>query len=158
MIQNIDRVAVNPNRKLITPESGDPFYATVEWADNPTQTGTIINKTKLDEILAATGTTGGTKSAFTLEQAGFELLDGAVIRFKIHVRNIPPFTINVNSTGDIPVVNMKGAPTKSYPEDTWFSAIYNSVTGNFQLLGDGSDAKQRTIYEIFMVKNYGLKG
>lgn len=34
-------------RVLITPESGDPFYAKIEMADNPTQDGTPLNMTTL---------------------------------------------------------------------------------------------------------------
>lgn len=40
-----DRIPTLPNRKLITPENGTAaFYATVEFADEPTQAGTLINK------------------------------------------------------------------------------------------------------------------
>ena len=42
-----DRVAVNPGRVLIAPESGSPYYATLTRADNPTQEGTPLNKNSL---------------------------------------------------------------------------------------------------------------
>jgi hypothetical protein len=40
-----DRLPQNPGRVLITPEDGgQPFYATIERADNPTEVGTPLNK------------------------------------------------------------------------------------------------------------------
>ena len=42
-----DRVSVNPGRVLITPESGEPYYATLERADNPSVVGTPLNKANL---------------------------------------------------------------------------------------------------------------
>lgn len=43
-----DRVPQNPGRVLITPEGGGvPYYATVQWADNPVEAGTPINKAAL---------------------------------------------------------------------------------------------------------------
>lgn len=52
-----DRVSVNPGRVLITPESGNPYYATMTRADNPTQEGTPLNKNTLlkDETAAKIG-------------------------------------------------------------------------------------------------------
>lgn len=43
----IDRVSTNPGRVLITPESGEPYYATLTRADNPTVEGTPLNKSTL---------------------------------------------------------------------------------------------------------------
>lgn len=54
----MDRVAANPGRMRITPESGDPaFYATLEMADNPSVVGTPLNKANLltDETATAIG-------------------------------------------------------------------------------------------------------
>jgi hypothetical protein len=54
-----DRNAANPNRYLITPESGAPYYATIQRADNPTEEGTPYNKISVlrDETAAALGLT-----------------------------------------------------------------------------------------------------
>lgn len=50
----IDRVSANPGRVLITPESGEPYYATLTRADNPTVEGTPLNKsTFLTDATAA---------------------------------------------------------------------------------------------------------
>ena len=42
-----DRVSASPGRVLITPESGDSYYATITRADNPSVEGTPINKNTL---------------------------------------------------------------------------------------------------------------
>lgn len=42
-----DRIPTKPNRVLITPETGQPYYATVTRADEPTQEGTALNKASL---------------------------------------------------------------------------------------------------------------
>ena len=49
MINIKDRVpdVGKANRKLITPESGDPFYAKVEYADDPIFAGTPLNRVTL---------------------------------------------------------------------------------------------------------------
>lgn len=47
-------------RVLITPESGEPFYAKIQMADNPTEAGTPLNKANLltDATAAALGLAG----------------------------------------------------------------------------------------------------
>ena len=56
----IDRVSANPGRVLITPESGEPYYATLTRADNPTVEGTPLNKsTFLTDATAALFGLGG---------------------------------------------------------------------------------------------------
>lgn len=39
-----DRIPTQPNRKKITPENGSAYYAAVEYADNPVESGTPVNK------------------------------------------------------------------------------------------------------------------
>lgn len=49
-----DRVPTKPNRFLFTPEGGgEPFYAVMTRADEPTQEGTPINKELLDNMTQA---------------------------------------------------------------------------------------------------------
>lgn len=56
----IDRVSANPGRVLITPESGEAYYATLTRADNPTVEGTPLNKsTLLTDATAALFGLGG---------------------------------------------------------------------------------------------------
>ena len=47
MINIKDRIPGSPNRKLITPEGGSPFYAVVTHADAPAEPGTAINRASL---------------------------------------------------------------------------------------------------------------
>ena len=45
MIDVLDRVPEQANRKLITPEDGQtPYYATVTYADAPIEAGTPLNR------------------------------------------------------------------------------------------------------------------
>ena len=55
-----DRVSTYPGRVLITPESGEPYYATLTRADNPTVEGTPLNKENLlsDSTASAYGLDG----------------------------------------------------------------------------------------------------
>jgi len=52
-----DRVPTYPNRMKITPETGDPYYATVERADNPSVVGTPVNARNLNAMQEASGLT-----------------------------------------------------------------------------------------------------
>ena len=130
MIANKDRVPTKPNRKLITPEVGDPFYAKVEWADEPTENGTIINKAKLDELLAASGTTSGTASALTLAQSGFTLTDGDVVRIKLHVDSGVTPTLNINGTCAKAVKTAQSGEVFGYfngKAGVWYELIYSAA-------------------------------
>ena len=51
----VDRVPTNPNRMKITPETGSPYYATVERADNPSVEGTPVNAANLNAMQETTG-------------------------------------------------------------------------------------------------------
>lgn len=51
----VDRVPTNPNRMKITPETGSPYYATVERADNPSVEGTPVNARNLNAMQDAAG-------------------------------------------------------------------------------------------------------
>ena len=53
----IDRQTKFPNRVLITPETGEPFYATVTRADEPTVAGTPINAAALNQLVNKYGDT-----------------------------------------------------------------------------------------------------
>ena len=51
----VDRKSRYPGRVRITPEEGEPFYATVTRADNPTVAGTPINAASLNELVNKAG-------------------------------------------------------------------------------------------------------
>lgn len=53
----VDRQPKYPNRVLITPETGEPFYATMIRADEPTVAGTPINATNLNKLVSKYGDT-----------------------------------------------------------------------------------------------------
>lgn len=49
----IDRQAKEPNRVLITPESGSgAYYATIQRADHPTAAGTPLNAATFNKMVA----------------------------------------------------------------------------------------------------------
>lgn len=47
-----DRVPQKPGRVKITPESGTPYYATMERADEPVEVGTPLNAKNFNEMVA----------------------------------------------------------------------------------------------------------
>ena len=53
----VDRKSKYPGRVLITPESGEAFYATMVRADEPTAPGTPINASSLNELINRNGDT-----------------------------------------------------------------------------------------------------
>ena len=55
-----DRISSHPGRVLITPETGDPFYATLSMADGPVEEGTPLNKETFlpDDVASALGLEG----------------------------------------------------------------------------------------------------
>ena len=155
-----NRTPTKPGRVLISPESGEPFYGTVIRADEPTDEGCPIDKVTLDELLAASGETQGTASALTLEQSGFQLVDGATVRFRLHTRSGAMPTLNISGTGAKSIIQQNGKPMKAgIAAGTWLTVIYSEALGNFILQGSGGDdififgksVNQVTSYEWFTV-------
>lgn len=105
------------------------------------QEGMSVDKTAMDECLAASGTTAGSASAYTLAQTNFVLFDGALIRFKLHVDSGATPTINVNGTGAKAIMQTKYKPLRAgIPAGTWLSAIYSTTLGFFLLQGSNSES------------------
>lgn len=52
-----DRQSRYPGRVKIEPESGEPFYATITRADNPTVPGTPVNAAALNQLVNKNGDT-----------------------------------------------------------------------------------------------------
>lgn len=156
MIQHVDRVpgVGKTNRKLITPEGGGtPYYATVAFADDPTAAGTPVNKLMLDEMLAGSGTTTGTGDTLVLAQPGFILADGATVRIKTHLIVNKGATLNVQSTGAKPMLDILGKRFK-IASGSWVTLTYNGTTGNFILQGSGGGAtKQNKTYSMYLNKD-----
>lgn len=117
---------------------GNVIYrnARLELANRVVTPGTPINKVALDEILAASGVTGGTSTAYTLAQENFALSDGAKVRFRLHAATGSGATLNVNGTGAKPLRDMMGAPMASgIPAGAWIEANYSAATGAYVLSG-----------------------
>ena len=149
MIDVIDRVPGDPNRKKITYEgSGDVVYATVEYADNPITVGTPINRALFQSIatdyVRAPGyvTTSGTDTAYTvtLSPAPSAYVDGLRITIVVHETNGANATLNVNNFGAIPLKNKFGSALqrKLLKADMPYEFLYRN--GNFILMGEGSGA------------------
>ena len=51
-IEFVDRVSTYPNRYLVTPENGTPYYVVLERADEPTTVGTALNAATLNKLAA----------------------------------------------------------------------------------------------------------
>jgi len=151
-----NRVPTKPNRVLITPEGGTAFYGTITRADEPTDVGCPIDKVTLDEMLAASGTTAGTATSLTLAQPGFQLADGATIRFKLHVDSGATPTINVNGTGAKALMATKYKPMRTTFAGTWVTAIYSSSLGFFVLQGSNNATNLRFGNEVGQISDFEL--
>lgn len=129
MINHGDRIPTQPGRRQIVPEDGSPsFFATVSFADNPTNEGALVNKAMLDEFLSASGVTTGTAAALVLAQTGFTLADGAPIRFKLHI-DTNGGTLNVQNTGAKPLcaVSRSGVASFTGKAGMWIQVIYSQT-------------------------------
>lgn len=82
-----DRQPTKPNRVLITPESGSPFYATMTRADEPTEEGTALNKFNLlkDETAEALGLTPD-----AVPDDAFAMINSAKIEMHLLWENASP--------------------------------------------------------------------
>lgn len=149
-----DRIPTYAGRVTLTPVAGQTDTYTLTMADSPTEAGTALNKALFDFTMAAIGTTAGTANALTLAgDGGFTLVDGATIRFKLHVKSGSAPTINVNGTGAIALKTPDGDFMPETPAGAWLSATYSSTLGFF-VCAAGNAAKPDYIPE-YMV---GLMG
>lgn len=109
---------------------------TLELANKIAQNGTPVNAAALNEMLAASGTTGGASTAFTLAQEGYYLFDGAPIRIRLHTASGTRATLNVNGTGAKLLVNATGNPAPSgLPEGVWITATYSLLYDAYVVTG-----------------------
>lgn len=98
--------------------------------------GTPISKAALDEMLAASGVTAGTATAYTLAQDEYTLFDGAPVRFRLHVASGDGATLNINGTGAKPLRDMMGAAMPGgITAGTWLTAYYSAAAGAYVLAG-----------------------
>lgn len=136
--------------------------ATIEMTNPVVTQGMAVDKQAMDECLAASGTTAGSATAYTLAQSGFALFDGAPIRFKLHVDSGATPTINVNGTGAKKLMMDKNRPMRAgIAAGTWLTAVYSSTFGFFVLQGSneetsryGKGAGKISSYELMMVGHW----
>ena len=109
--------------------------------------GTAVNKQLLDELLAASGTAGGTTSALTLAQDGFALVDGAVVRMKSTYNLAGGATLNVNGTGAKHIYTSWGEEVDTgIIAGVWMVLIYSSALDGYVIVNQ--TRKRKVITEI----------
>lgn len=109
-----------------------------------TQEGMPVDKVAMDEVLAASGVTAGSATAYTLAQSNFVLFDGALIRFRLHVDSGATPTLNVNGTGAKKLMMDKYKPMRAgIAAGVWLTAVYSQTLDFFLLQGSGSGATAR---------------
>ena len=124
--------------------------------------GMPVNKAAMDECLAASGTTAGSATAFTLKQDNFALFDGALVRIKLHVDSGATPTLNVNGTGAKKLMQSKTKPFRAgIPAGTWVTFVYSSDFDFFLQQGSsatkgtfGNETGQVSEYELAMAQFY----
>lgn len=153
--------AVIPRYNIVSP-TGAIIAENVEInLKNPIlQQGMPINKEVMSECLAASGTTEGTSTNYLLNQPGFSLVDGAIVRFKLHVDSGATPTLNVNGTGAKALMQNKNKPMKAgISAGLWLTAAYSLTLDFFVLQGSGvednlkfgSGIDKISSFEMFMV-------
>jgi len=123
--------------------------------------GTVFSAQVLNEMLAASGICGGTAAALTLEQENFQLVDGAVIRFRLQHKPIPApdVTIEIPPFAPTPIRTARGKALRGAAAGSWVTAVYSEPLGFFVLQGDGSDASsQRTFFHRLMTNTLNVRG
>lgn len=130
---------------------------------NPVVTnGMPFNKAVADEMLAASGVTDGTASELTLAQPNFQLVDGALVRLKLHVDSGATPTLDINGTGAKALMQSKTKPFKAgIPAGTWVTFIYSSDFDFFLQQGSGLGSKltfgnepgQKSSFEMIFCAN-----
>lgn len=119
--------------------------------------GMPVDKAAMDECLAASGTTGGSATAFTLVQPNFALFDGALVRIKLHVDSGATPTLNINGTGAKALMQSKTKPFKAgIPAGTWVTFVYSSDFGFFLQQGSGGGSNLRFGNEPGQISSFEL--
>ena len=152
-----DSVAV-PRYDLVAPDGTVVATNVALTLKNPiVQQGMNVDKVAMDECLAASGTTEGTASAFTLAQDNFALFDGALVRIKLHVDSGATPTLNINGTGARALMQSKTKPFKAgIPAGTWVTFVYSSDFGFFLQQGSGGGSNLRFGNEPGQISSFEL--
>lgn len=134
----VDRQPKYPNRVLITPESGEPYYATVVRADEPFVVGTPVNATTLNNLVDKRGDT--LRGSLT-----FENLDSYHALMKYRDVNGQTYGINVGCG----VLGGKGVVAFEVREgsETTSPRLARLEFGELGVAFIGPDGKRRYIHE-----------
>lgn len=82
------------------------------------------------------GVTSGSAQALTLSLPDFELVDGAVIRIKLHTATSANPTLNINGTGAKPTYIMNGQKVQAaLAEGYWLTLVYSQNSDCYVLQG-----------------------
>ena len=149
-----DRTAV-PRYDVVAPD-GQIIYKNValKLANDVAQSGTPINKSLLDEFLAASGITAGSATAYTLAQEGYSLIDGAPVRFRLHTASGGNATLNINGTGAKTLRDVLGETmNEGIPAGTWLTATYSAAAGAYIIMSGGV---KRSIDEAINGEQYAV--
>lgn len=152
-----DATAV-PRYNLVD-QKGNIIAANVQLqlANPVIQEGMNVDKVAMDECLAASGTTAGSATAFTLAQPNFALFDGALVRIKLHVDSGATPTLNINGTGAKKLMQSKTKPFKAgIPAGTWVTFVYSSDFGFFLQQGSGSGSNLKFGNEPGQISSFEL--
>ena len=152
-----DATAV-PRYNLVD-QKGNIIAANVQLqlANPVIQEGMNVDKVAMDECLAASGTTAGSATAFTLAQPNFALFDGALVRIKLHVDSGATPTLNINGTGAKKLMQSKTKPFKAgIPAGTWVTFVYSSDFGFFLQQGSGSGSSLKFGNEPGQISSFEL--
>ena len=129
----------------------------LQLANPVIQEGMNVDKVAMDECLAASGTTAGSATAFTLAQPNFALFDGALVRIKLHVDSGATPTLNINGTGAKALMQSKIKPFKAgIPAGTWVTFVYSSDFGFFLQQGSSSGSNLRFGNEPGQISSFEL--
>lgn len=144
-----------PRYDLVNPQGTTVLENVSIQLKNPiTQPGMPYNKQVVDEILAASGITAGTNTAYTLQQPNFHLFDGAVVRFKLHVDSGATPTLNVNGTGAKALMKDRYGPMPTTFAGTWVTAVYCSDFDFFVLQGSTGTSKGKAGQRYKTISSY----
>lgn len=102
------------------------------------QPGMTVDKAAMDECLAASGVTHGTKKNLQLTQDNFVLFNGALVRFQLFDIMTGATTLNVNNTGARRLKTIEGEDPDGFLRGSWVDAIYSEDKDVFIIVGGGT--------------------
>lgn len=98
-----------------------------------------------DKRIRAQGTSTGNALALELSVPTFELLDGTMVRVKIHVNTSANATLNVNNTGAKPIIRIDGEPIDlELKQGTWCIFVYSATLDSWVFEGWSTKAVTKT--------------